>query len=1550
MADGTIKIDTSLDSSGLEKGLKSLSSLAGKGAKVAVAAVGGISTAIGGIAVAAGKVGMDFEAQMSRVQAISGATAEELERLKDQAVELGAETAFSARETAEGMENLASAGFSVSEIMAAMPGMLDLAASSGEDLAASADIAASTLRGFGLEASEAGHVADVLAKNAADTNAAVADTGEAMKYIAPLARAAGLSLEETAAAIGIMADNGIKGSQAGTTLRGALSRLSKPTQDMQEAMDELGISFYDSEGKMLSLSEQIAMLKKATEGLTDEQRNNYLVTLYGQESLSGMLALINTTDGKLEEMTQSYMHCDGAAEEMATTMQDNLKSAIEQVGGAAESFGITVYESIQDPLKDAAFAAADAIDQITDAFREDGATGAARAAGDVMANLLTGIAKAVPDVIDMAVTVIQSFVQGLIDNKDQLLAAAGEIVGALANGLVKLLPKEIGKPLKKVFDDIGKSLQKGGLKKGIDAAIRFFESLVKAIGQIIDVVGPALVKILDWIGENFETIIPLIIGAVTAFLAYKAVTTIMDKVKAAQEALNKAVSANPYMLLATAIIGVVTALATWNSTFSPAAKAAKELSDSVERVGESCETGGQNIANMMQTINNAESIYGNYADTLFATQEELDAMTSGIDAAQSGISEIYRRESEERNGYTESEIQTLQDYYDQLQTLYQQQLEIEIKKQEAIQAAVDAEIEAFDGSVAEYQQKQATWLQTAEESKNEQIRILEEQQATEIALYQQKAEAEGISAAETQAHVEEIIDAYEKQKQGVIDRYTEMTTSVNEKYEELTGGYDDFVQAMNGLYSQYEAEAEYHNQTMQGYDESNYEAWRATMDEYNRAGYDDVDARWQINYAAEEEEQRHQRALADINDQLYKLLDDGNSKYVQNLIAFAGEVATNGGQITNAQAEVIQSLVTAWDSFPDDIKEKVAGYLQPAMAEMEAEYPAFRDSANMAPDEVIAAWRQLLEDNSAYDAVKATMDKAAEGGFAGVESITGTTQKAIDEFLSQIEEGGENAADVARQIAPNMVAAIAGSDMYNQLSAAGKSQAAGLLEGFADLPSSTRTAMANAITPMLEELEQANPELYAAAAGTSGSVLNSIIDTFGVGAPTIYTATKTGVTDQVDQAVRDGRVQNDATAMASAQGTINATATTFTNGAPAVATAATTMANAAGTGIYSSDTLYNALAWAAQVVGVPQDQFIAHMGDLQAAAAQFAQAGATGFTSADLAGIFGSNAQAAANAANEYLAQGAGTAETNASAYGTAVSRGISNSNMAGAVQTTMDGAMTAMNGSLTTGSNNAVKTVQTMINLLRREFQNSSLQAIARTEGLKASQGITQGIRSGQNGAVGAARELANGAIQAIESANMYNRAYQVGLNFANGMIAGIQSRANQIAQQAAATVTNAINAANAAQQAHSPAKKTIKVGQNWGGGIVVGIEDMQPKVDKAAGQTMIGAMDAAARKATLAQMRAAMDNITIRTWQAKQAVSNPQALLSSIYSNNGAMQSYDDSEFVKAVQELANRPIYTDLYINGRKFAEASAEDVSQVQQRETQIKNMINGVKSI
>lgn len=304
------------------------------------------------IGTAAISTGNDFEAQMSRVQAIAGATKDELKTLTDQAVDLGAKTSFSASEVATGMENLASAGFSTNEIIQAMPGLLDLAASSGAELAISSEIAASAIRGFGLEANKSGHVADVFAEASARTNAQVEDMGEAMKYVAPVAKTVGLSIEETAAAIGIMSDAGVKGGQAGTTLRGGLTRIVKPTKQVKEAMEELGVEFYNSDGKMKSLTQIIQTLQEHTKGLTDETKNQALAQIFGTEALSGMLALINRGSTELDTMTKSFEKCDGSAKEMADTMLDNSKGAIESLTGSLESAGIAIQQALAPEIKD----------------------------------------------------------------------------------------------------------------------------------------------------------------------------------------------------------------------------------------------------------------------------------------------------------------------------------------------------------------------------------------------------------------------------------------------------------------------------------------------------------------------------------------------------------------------------------------------------------------------------------------------------------------------------------------------------------------------------------------------------------------------------------------------------------------------------------------------------------------------------------------------------------------------------------------------------------------------------------------------------------------------------------------------------------------------------------------------------------------------------------------------------------------------------------------------------------------------------------------------
>lgn len=312
----------------------------------------GVTAPLAGVIGMAVKTGNEFEAQMSRVQAIAGATGDQLASMTDQAMKLGASTSFSASEVAEGMENMASAGFTVEEIMASMAGVLDLAAVSGGDVAMSSEAVATSLRQFGLDADQAGHVANVFARAAADTNAETVDMAEALKYAGPVANTLGLSLEETASAIGIMADMGIKGSQAGTTLRGAFTSLANPTKEASELMEALGINVFDANGNMKPMGDVIENLKSSMGGMTAEQKASTTATLFGRQAMSGMLGLIEAGPDKFNALNGSLENSTGSAKEMADIILNNVSGAIEEMGGALETAGIKIQQILAPAIKD----------------------------------------------------------------------------------------------------------------------------------------------------------------------------------------------------------------------------------------------------------------------------------------------------------------------------------------------------------------------------------------------------------------------------------------------------------------------------------------------------------------------------------------------------------------------------------------------------------------------------------------------------------------------------------------------------------------------------------------------------------------------------------------------------------------------------------------------------------------------------------------------------------------------------------------------------------------------------------------------------------------------------------------------------------------------------------------------------------------------------------------------------------------------------------------------------------------------------------------------
>lgn len=313
------------------------------------------SAAVIGVAsVAAAKktidVGKSFEAGMSEVQAISGASGKDLEKLSAKAKQMGATTKFSATESATALKYMAMAGWKTNQMVSGLSGVMNLAAASGEDLGTVSDIVTDSMTAFGLKAKDSGHFADVLAKASSSSNTNVAMMGETFKYVAPLAGSMKYSIEDTATAIGLMANAGIKGSQAGTSLRSIITRLVKPPKDAATALNALGISTTKADGSMKPLRETMEELREKFSGLTESQKASYASSIAGQEAMSGLLAIVNASDSDFNKLQKAIDNSSGAAKKQADVMNNNLQGALYDLGSAAEAVGIGIYEDIKTPL------------------------------------------------------------------------------------------------------------------------------------------------------------------------------------------------------------------------------------------------------------------------------------------------------------------------------------------------------------------------------------------------------------------------------------------------------------------------------------------------------------------------------------------------------------------------------------------------------------------------------------------------------------------------------------------------------------------------------------------------------------------------------------------------------------------------------------------------------------------------------------------------------------------------------------------------------------------------------------------------------------------------------------------------------------------------------------------------------------------------------------------------------------------------------------------------------------------------------------------------
>lgn len=409
--------------------------------KKGLAGFAAAATAVGGFGTAAVKSGMNFDSAMSEVSAISGATEQDFQSLRDKALEMGAKTKFSASEAAAAMTYMGMAGWKAGDMISGIEGIMNLAAASGEDLATTSDIVTDALTAFGLSASDSGHFADVMAVASSNANTNVGMMGETFKYVAPVAGALGYSIDDTALAIGLMANSGIKASQAGTSLRSIMTRLSTDAGASSKKLgalgvltEKLGVEFYNTDGSARDLNDVLIDSRAVWSGLSEEQQITYAKTIAGQEAMSGWLALMNAAPADIDKLTASIKDCNGAAAEMAAIMIDNLAGDLTLLGSAFESLQIVISDALTPTLREFVQFGQKAMAELLSGFQGGGVSGFMSALSGIVTEGVTMLAQKAPEFASVSLQFVTALADGILGAKDSIADSLFEALYTITDG------------------------------------------------------------------------------------------------------------------------------------------------------------------------------------------------------------------------------------------------------------------------------------------------------------------------------------------------------------------------------------------------------------------------------------------------------------------------------------------------------------------------------------------------------------------------------------------------------------------------------------------------------------------------------------------------------------------------------------------------------------------------------------------------------------------------------------------------------------------------------------------------------------------------------------------------------------------------------------------------------------------------------------------------------------------------------------------------------------------------------------------------------------
>ena len=544
-----IKIAGKVDSS-FNAGVKHVGSGIKAMTKIAVSACAAAGAAIAGLAAAAVKVGKEFESSMSQVYATMGIDKNskqgqaDMETLASAAKEMGATTAFSASEAAEGLNYLALAGYSAEEAATALPYTLKLAGAGAMELADASDMVTDAMSALNLEANESNLSAfsDQLAKSASTTNTSVQQLGEAILTVGANAATMAGGTAELNAALGILANNGMKGSEGGTHLRNMLLSLQSPTSAAAKELDALGVSVYDAQGNMRSLNDIFVDMQKGMEGYSQQEVDSAFAAIFNKRDLAAAKAMMKASGEEFANLEKTIANSAGACDQMYSTQLDNLEGDITIFKSALEGLGIEIYENIGGGVRDAVQLGTECLGDLNTAFQEGGIKGMLGEVGTVLSKIVDYVADIGPDLVVAAVDLVISFVTGLRNSTDKIADAAATMLSVLVSGVAQIAPQlfllaydlaisvlsSLAAELPGMLDVLVAaivdfpsqlvSLLPGLLNAGIELLMAVAQGIVLALPKLIVAARELVLGLCDFINANLPSLLQAAISIVMALV------------------------------------------------------------------------------------------------------------------------------------------------------------------------------------------------------------------------------------------------------------------------------------------------------------------------------------------------------------------------------------------------------------------------------------------------------------------------------------------------------------------------------------------------------------------------------------------------------------------------------------------------------------------------------------------------------------------------------------------------------------------------------------------------------------------------------------------------------------------------------------------------------------------------------------------------------------------------------------------------------------------------------------------------------------------------